>query len=137
MGERMKPEMPDDLDRLFAKMEWDNPRSNFAARVIQRAHGVQRIQRASSILSLAALAVLGVFAFALGRGLTLSGTLDYLAVLATNLDVAIEATDDFVLALLAVAPWLEIAAVVLGALMLWLTSIVLPRVWSNRQSKSS
>jgi hypothetical protein len=133
----MKPEMPDDLDRLYAKIEWDNPRSNFAARVIKRAHGVQRIQRASSVLSLAALAVLGVFAFALGRGLTLSGTLDYLAVLATNLDVAVEASDDFVLALLAVAPWLEIAAVVLGALILWLTSIVLPRVWSNRQSRSS
>ena len=133
----MNPELPDDLDRLYAKMEWENPRSNFSARVMRRALAVQRIQRASSILSLVALAVLGVFAFALGRGLTFYGTLDYLAVLATNLDVAVGSTDDFILALVAVAPWLEIAAVLAGALVLGLTSIVLPRVWSGRQSKLS
>jgi hypothetical protein len=133
----MKPEMPDDLDRLYTKLEWEDPPSNFAAHVRQRAQAVQRIQRASSVLSLIALAVLGVLAFALGRGLTLSGTLDYLEVLVTNLDVAFGATDDFVQALLAVAPWPEIAAVLLGSLGLWLTSIVLPRVWSDRQSKLS
>ena len=133
----MNPELPDDLDRLYAKMEWETPRSNFSARVMQRALAVQRVQRVSSILSLVALAVLGVFAFALGRGLTFYGTLDYLEVLVTNLDVALGSTDDFILALLAVAPWLEIVAVLVGALILWLTSIVLPRVWSGRQSKLS
>jgi hypothetical protein len=131
----MNPEHPDDLDRLYAKMEWESPRANFSALVMRRALAVQRIQRVSSILSLVALAVLGVFAFALGRGLTFYGTLDYLAVLATNLDVAVGSTDDFILALLAVAPWLEIGAVLAGALILCLTSIVLPRVWSGRQSK--
>ena len=131
----MNPEIRDDLDRLYAKMEWDNPRPNFSARVMRRALAFQRVQRASSILSLVALALLGMFAFALGRGLTFYGTLDYLAVLATNLDVALGSTDDFILALLAVAPWLEIVAVAVGALVLGLTSIVLPRVWSGRQSK--
>ena len=131
----MNPEIPDDLDRLYAKMEWESPRPNFSARVMQRALALQRVQRASSILSLVALAVLGVFAFALGRGLTFDGTLDYLEVLVTNLDVALGSTDDFLLALVAVAPWLEIGAVLAGALVLWLTSIVLPRVWSGRQSK--
>ena len=133
----MNPQLPDDLDRLYAKMEWENPRTNFSARVMQRELALQRVQRASSILSLIALAVLGVFAYALGRGLTFYGTLDYLAVLATNLDVAVGSTDDFLLALLAVAPWLEIVAVMAGALVLWVTSIVLPRFWSGRQSKVS
>jgi len=133
----MNPELPDDLDRLYAKMEWESPQPNMGALVMQRVRSLQRVQRVSSILSLFALAALGLFAFGLGRGLTFGGTLDYLAVLTSNMDVALASTDDFVLALLAVVPWLEIGAVLAGALILWLTSIVLPRIWTGRPPKLS
>ena len=133
----MNSELPDELDRLYAKMEWESPRPNMSALVMQRVRAMQRVQRVSSILSLVALAALGLFAFALGRGLTFGGTLDYLAVLTSNMDVALESADDFLLALQAVVPWLEIGAVLAGALLLWLTSIVLPRIWSGRRPKLS
>ena len=133
----MFPELPDDLDRLYAKLEWQNPSANFAGRVLARVSAAQRVQRISAVLSLAALAALGVFAFALGRGLSLNGTLDYLAVLFSNLDVAADATDDFVSALLDLMPWTEVIAVLLGMVGLWLASIALPRFWSHRQSPSS
>ena len=133
----MNSELPDDVDRLYAKMEWESPRPNISALVMQRVRAAQRVQRVSSILSLIALAALGVFAFALGRDLTFGGMLDYLAMLTSNMDVALSSGDDFLAALLAVVPWLEIGAVVAGALILWLTSIVLPRVWSGRPPKLS
>ena|SRR5438270_4315375 len=133
----MNSELPDDLDQLYAKIEWQSPRSNLAALVMQRVAALQRVQRVSSILSLVALAVLGIFAFALGRGLTFGGMLDYLGVLTSNMDVVLASADDFLFALLAVVPWPEIGAVVVGALFLWLTSIVLPRFWSGRPTKLS
>lgn len=133
----MNSEPPDDLDRLYAKMEWQSPRPNISALVMQRLAVLRRVQRVSSILSLLALAVLGLFAFALGRGLTFGGMLDYLGVLSSNMDVVLASTDDFLFALQAVVPWPEVGAVVIGALILGLTSIVLPRIWSGRPPKLS
>ncbi|MEP7198176.1 MAG: hypothetical protein ABI874_00045 [Chloroflexota bacterium] len=133
----MYPESPDDLDRLYTKLEWENPRANLAGRVLARVYAAQRVQRVSAVLSLVALTALGVGAFALGRGLSVSGTLDYLALLINNLDVAADAADDFVSALLDVMPWTEVIAVLLGMVGLWLTSVALPRFWANRRSSSS
>ncbi len=133
----MYPESPDDLDRLYTKLEWENPRANLAGRVLARVYAAQRVQRVSAVLSLVALTALGVGAFALGRGLSVSGTLDYLALLINNLDVAADAADDFVSALLDVMPWTEVIAVLLGMAGLWLTSVALPRFGANRRSSSS
>jgi hypothetical protein len=133
----MQNEMPDDLDQVYAKLEWENPPPNLSARVMARVRATQRVQRMSTLLSLVALFALGLFAFTLGRGLTLSGTLDYLLVLAANLDVAFDGTDEFVSALLDGIPWVEVGAVLLSGLGLWLASVALPRVLINRRSKAS
>jgi hypothetical protein len=133
--ERMSNEQPDELDRLYGKIEWENPRPNLSARVMARIRVTQRVQRISAALSLVALAALGVFAFALGRGMTLSGTLDYVIVLSTNLDVMFDGADEFLSALVDGVPWLTVAALFISALGLWLASVVLPRFLTTRQSR--
>jgi hypothetical protein len=133
----MESEPHDDIDRLYAKLEWQNPRPNFTGRVRARVRTARRIQRISAMASLSALIALGVFAFALGRGLTFSGALDYLGVLVNNLDVVMGAADDFVQALLDVIPWTETIAVLLSIVGVWVASVVLPRwlsKWSSRLS---
>ena len=134
----MDTEPRDDLDRLYAKLEWENPRANFTGRVMARARTAQRtlqyIERISAALSLVALLALGAFAFALGRGLTFSGALDYFSVLFNNLDVARDSADDFVQALADVIPWAETIAVALSIAGVWFASVVLPRIWFRRQS---
>lgn len=133
----MPPEPFDELDRLYAKLKWENPRPNFTGRVMARARFNQYIQRVSAVSTIIALVVLGVFAFALGRDLTLSGALDFLVALASNFDLVTDAADDFVLALVEVLPWTEIIAVVLSALSVWLAASVLPRLLARRQSDTS
>ncbi len=137
----MNTEPRDDLDRLYAKLEWENPRANFTGRVMARVRMAQRtmksIERISMVLSLVALLALGVFAFALGRGLTFSGALDYFGVLINNFDVALDSADDFVQALADVIPWVETIAVALSIAGVWIASVVLPRILFRRQSGSN
>jgi hypothetical protein len=111
----MSNQTPDDLDRLYSKLEWENPRSNFAARVMQRVQMAQQVQRVSAVLSLLALAALGIFAFAFGRGLTITGTLDYVIVLMSNLDVTLDEANDFLSAVVDRIPWLALAALGVSA----------------------
>jgi len=132
----MNNELPDELDRLYARLEWENPRSNFVERVAGRIEAVRRIERISSVASFSALIVLGFFAFTLGRGLTLSGTLDYLGLLLSNLDIAMTSADEFVVALFDAMPWVEIAAVSVGVTGVWLASVALPRSLTGRKSKA-
>lgn len=127
----------DDLDRLYEKMEWENPRPNFTGRVMARARLTRRIQRVSAAISLVALGALGVFAFALGRGLTLSGAFDYIGVLLTNLDLVGSEADLFAQALTDVIPWMEMTAVLLSLMALWIASVALTRLLTRWQSHSS
>ena len=53
--------------------------------------------------------------------------IDYLIVLSANLDVMFDATDEFLSALLDGVPWLDVAALIVSVLSLWLASIALPR----------
>ncbi|MCA1554802.1 MAG: hypothetical protein LC737_10525 [Chloroflexi bacterium] len=127
----------DELDRLYEKIEWENPRPNFTGRVLARVRWQRRVQRISTAATVCALGLLAVFGFALGRGLTISGALDYLALLFNNLDVAMSAADDFIAALNDVLPWTEIVAVLLGVLAVWIASVVLPRLLARRQPRVS
>jgi hypothetical protein len=126
----------DDLDQLYDKLQWENPSPNFTGRVLARAQHAYRAQRISMVSSLVALAALGIGGFALGRGLTFSGTLDFLGVLASNLDFIADAADDVWQAFLDIAPWTELSVVVLCIIGIWLAATVLPRwlnrSWSNR-----
>ena len=70
---QMSNDLPDDLDRLYSKLEWENPRPNLSARVMARIQMARQTQRVSAVFSMLALLALGIFAFALGRGMTLSG----------------------------------------------------------------
>lgn len=133
----MNDEPRDELDRLYSRIELDNPRPNFTGRVMARVRAFQRIQRISAALSLLALAALGVFAFALGRGLTFSGVLDYVQLLLNNLDVAIYGADDIASALLDAMPWDELLAVIAGIVAVWLVAVKLPRSLSEREPKAS
>jgi hypothetical protein len=119
---------PDDLDRLYDKMQWENPPVNFTGRVFARTQRAQRVQRVSAIATLIALILLGVFGYGLGRGLAFSGTLDFLSTLATNLDLFIDAADDIWQALLDIVPWLELTAVLLSIFGIWLATTALPRL---------
>ena len=92
-----------------------------------RVQWSQRIQLISTITTLFALLLLGIFAYALGRGLTFSGALDYLATLTTNFDLVSDATDEFILAWLDLLPWTELIAVVLCVVGVGVTSYLLPR----------
>ena len=132
---QMSNDLPDDLDRLYSKLEWENPRPNLSARVMARIQMARQTQRVSAVFSMLALLALGIFAFALGRGMTLSGTVDYLIVLSANLDVMFDATDEFLSALFDGVPWLDVAALIVSVLCLWLASVALPRYLTARQSR--
>jgi hypothetical protein len=119
---------PDDLDRLYDKLQWENLPPNFTARVWAHVQRERRIQRISAVATLSALGLLALFGFALGRGLTFSGTLDFLNTLVTNLDLWWDATDEIGQALLDIAPWFELSAVLLSFMGIWIVTTVLPRL---------
>ncbi len=123
----MSSDIRDELDRLYEKIEWENPRANFTGRVVARVRWAKRAQRVSTTVTLIALALLGVFGFALGRGLTFSGALDYFTLVVNNVDLISSAADDFIAALGDVMPWTEILAVTLSIALIWTASALLPR----------
>ncbi|MBI5879330.1 MAG: hypothetical protein HZB53_16910 [Chloroflexi bacterium] len=132
----MKPNEPDELDRLYDRIELANPPPNFTGRVLARVQELRRIQSISAAVSLVGLALLGMFAFVLGRGLTFSGALDYLALLLGNLDVAGSMADDFAAALLDAVPWGDVIAVGAGILAVWCAVVVLPRWLAAQGAKA-
>lgn len=132
----MTPPVRDDLDRLYDRIELENPRPNFTGRVMARVQELRRIQRITTTVSLAGLALLGVCAFALGRGLTFSGALDYVGLLLANLDVAPAMLDDFAAALFDSIPWLNVLAAGAGIALLAFATAVLPRLLAARRPKA-
>ncbi|MBI1800350.1 MAG: hypothetical protein HY259_06885 [Chloroflexi bacterium] len=132
----MQPEPLDDLDRLYARLQWADPKPNLTDRVLARIRRAQRIQHISTLATLVTLLALGLFAYALGRGLTFSGTLDFLEALVSNLDLLTDEADDFLSALVDALPLLEIAAVLGGAACVWLASHALPRLLTRQQGKA-
>lgn len=127
---------PDRIDRLYDRIELENPPPNFTGRLMARLNALRRIQRVSAALSLAGLALLGVCAFALGRGLTISGVLDTLGLLLGNLDVAGALAGDFAAALLDAVPWLDVAAVAVAIAVIAFVSAVLPRWLAARMART-
>ncbi len=132
----MIPPTRDDLDRLYDRIELVNARPNFTGRVMARVQELRRIQRITTTVSLVGLALLGVCAFALGRGLTFSGALDYVALLFANLDVAPAMLDDFAAALLDSIPWLDVMAVGAGIAVFAFATAVLPRLLAGRHTRA-
>ena len=132
----MMPHTPDDLDRLYDRIELENPRPNFTGRIMARVQELRRIQRISTTVSLAGLVFLGVCAFALGRGLTFSGATDYLVLLFGNLDVASGMLDDFAAALFDSIPWLDVLTVGAGIAAFAFATAVLPRLLAARRTKA-
>ncbi len=130
----MSSEERDDLDRLYERIEWENPREQFTPRVMARVRATQRAQRISAAFTVAALALLAACGFALGRGLTFAGTLDYLGLIVNNLDLVGGAADDFIAGLGDVVPWLELLAVGFGLSCVWAASVVLPHWLAGRHS---
>jgi len=133
----MSSEERDELDRLYARLEWENPREKFTQRVMARVQWAERAQRISMALTLVALALLGVFGFALGRGLTISGAFDYAGLVFDNVDLVTNAADDFIAALSDVVPWLNLLAVALGLVCVWVAAVLLPRWLARRGGRVS
>jgi hypothetical protein len=119
-------EYPDDVDRLFARLERAPVPEDFTARVL-----FQTVDRARSrahtklawpwlVVGLGALALLGVTGYSLGASLAASDGLDVLGALIGDFGLLLTAPGDVVAALGEVVPWgLVIMAGVSAAFLVW------------------
>ena len=115
----MYREAPDDVDRLFARLESIAPPADFARRVAQAAYRAPAPEpvrwrwRAFDALAVVLLALLSVN---LGISLQESGALDLVTLVLLDLDSARDGLGAIAAALLETLPWLQVALLVLNVL---------------------
>src|SRR4051812_15766982 len=119
-------EYPDDIDRLFARLERAPAPEDLAARVL-----AQTVERSSAraqlklawpwlVAGLGALALLGVTGYSLGANLAASDGLDVLGALFGDFGLLLTAPGDVVAALGEVVPWgLVVVAGLCAAFLIW------------------
>ncbi|HZT08105.1 MAG TPA: hypothetical protein VFC51_13845 [Chloroflexota bacterium] len=110
---------PDDVDRLFARLERVEPPPDLQARILEtiaaRARARRRIGR---IILAPALVLIATFSFLAGRQLSASGALVLADAVRTDLDLVLAAPVDVALATIDLIPWAHVGAVALGILLL-------------------
>src|SRR5580765_5427291 len=117
---------PDDLDRLFARLEHAPVPEDFTARVlfqtVDRSRSVAHTELAWPwlVAGLGALALLGVTGYSLGASLAASDGLDVLGALFGDFGLLLTAPGDVVAALGEVVPWsLVVVAGLSAAFLVW------------------
>ncbi len=122
---------PDDLDRLFARLQSPEPPGDLVPMILSRTVATApasvaaraRTRTALWVAYSVALALVLVSAIALGQALHATGTLDYLAFALQDRDLARQSPGLFWSAFLEHMPWLHVT-LLLGALVLWFISAV-------------
>lgn len=122
---------PDDLDRLFARLESPAPPPSLVPTILARTVATapariaarERLRAALWAIYGVALALVAVFAISLGQALDASGTLDYLSLAAEDSDLARQSPGLFWAALSEHLPWLHFVPLLL-ALAVWLVATV-------------
>jgi hypothetical protein len=105
-------EAPDDVDRLFARLEPIAPPADFARRVAQATYGApapERVRWRWVAFDAVALVLLALLSVNLGISLHESGALDLVALVLLDLDSAREGMGAIAAALLETLPWLQVA----------------------------
>lgn len=122
---------PDDLDRLFARLESPAPPPALIPAILAqtvekapaRVAARERLRAALWAVYGIALALVAVSALSLGQALYASGTLDYLSLAAEEGDLARQSPGLFWAAVSEHMPWLHLVPLAL-ALALWLAATV-------------
>ena len=119
-------EYPDDIDRVFARLERAPVPDDFTARVLfqtvdrSRSRAHTRLAWPWLVAGLGALALLGVTGYSLGASLAASDGLDVLGALFGDFGLLLTAPGDVVAALGEVVPWgLVVVAGLSAALLVW------------------
>jgi len=103
------PDHPDDVDRVFARLERGAVPESLTARVLAQTVNRERARAALAwpwlVAGLGALALLSVTGYALGASLAASDGLDVLGALFGDLGLLTIAPGDVVAALGEVVPW--------------------------------
>src|SRR4051794_26574874 len=112
-------EYPDDIDRLFARLERAPVPDDLTARVMARTVGSASARSTFAwpwvVAGVAALALLGVTGYSLGASLASSDGLDVLGALFGDFGLLLTAPGDVVAALGEVVPWGLVAVAGLSA----------------------
>ncbi len=122
---------PDDLDRLFARLQSPAPPADLVPRILARTVETapafvaarQRLRTALWALYGVTLALVLVCAIAFGQALHATGTLDYLTFAMQDSDLARQSPGLFWSAFVEHMPWLHLVALV-GALAAWSATTV-------------
>ena len=117
-------EYPDDIDRLFARLERAPVPDDFAAGVLAKTVGRSTAQTTLAwpwlVAGLGALALLGVTGYSLGVNLAASDGLDVLGALFGDFGLLLTAPGDVFAALGEVVPWgLVVVAGLSAAFLIW------------------
>jgi hypothetical protein len=135
---------PDDLDRLFARLESPMPPAHLVPQILAQTVETtpafvaarQRLRTALWALYGVTLALVLVCAIMLGQALHATGTLDYLTFAVQDSDLVRQSPGLFWNAFVEHMPWLHLLALV-GALAAWsVTTIALLRRRSTPQPPS-
>src|ERR1044071_9298237 len=98
---------PDDVDRLFARLEPIEPPAGLAGAVMQAVAPRPAIRWAWAALDLVAIALLALLSISFGMELYASGALDLVVLFVADAEAAGGAFDDLGQALLAALPWMQ------------------------------
>jgi hypothetical protein len=132
----MRDLQPDDLDRLFARLDLVEPPADFTARLMARidagADVVNRqpIWRRGLVYAcayVAALIALVILAYSAGVSMAHNGTSTLVSTLTAHAEVFTYAPHAYIEAILATIPWAQIAGLALDLLLLGIVTRLLLR----------
>lgn len=132
----MRDPGPDDIDRLFARLEQVEPPADFAARLMARIDvGADAINRQPTwrrglvyaCAYLVTLVALAILAYSVGVSMAHNGTSTLIETLVRHAEVFSYAPGAYLQAILASIPWPQIAGLALDLLVLALVTRLLLR----------
>jgi hypothetical protein len=124
----MNADDPDDIDRLFARLERAPVPEDFTTRVLARTRPTTSLAWPWAIAGLLAMALLGTAGYLAGETLAATDGLDVLEALLGDYGLLTTAPGDVLAALTEVIPWRLVAvAGASAALMVWAAGRVVSR----------
>lgn len=130
-------ERPDDLDRLYARLEEAAPPPDLARRVLAQTATVEQLSpwraRLALLAYLLALTALGVVAYQIGQGVTANGAADLLQLLVNEPELLADAPGGLVAGIAALLPWQELAAALALAALALAAVALAGKDWARRE----
>jgi hypothetical protein len=132
-----RDDQPDDLDRLFARLQEVPPPADFADRVLARTARVEQVSpmraRVTLGIYLVTLVMLGVAAYRAGQGMSLSGAGDLLQLLLSDPAMLVEEPSAFLLGIGELLPWWDLGFALVLAVASLVAVRALGRFWTARE----